>query len=138
MRDDPDFAEHFVRGIERFNSGQFWEAHEEWEQLWLEATSEVSQFLQGLIQLAAAYHHVQRGTIRGAGRLFDAALDRLGPFPPGYCGLAREQLVETAAAERDRVYDALARGSTPNPLSTQPAIELHAGWEERVPPEPNW
>ena len=138
MRDAPDFAEHFVRGIERFNNGQFWEAHEEWEQLWLEATTEVSQFLQGLIQLAAAYHHVQRGTIRGAGRLFDAALERLRPFPPGYCGVAREELVETAAAERHRVYEALSRGNAPEPLVGKPAIELQPGWEDKVPPELNW
>src|SRR5512138_1782731 len=89
----PDFAVHFVRGVEVFNEGKFWEAHEAWELLWLAAESETREFLRGLIQLAAAFHHLQRGTPAGAPRLVDAALARLSRFPAGWCG------VDRAAAE---------------------------------------
>jgi predicted metal-dependent hydrolase len=83
----PDFAHYFLEGIEHFNARRFWNAHESWETLWLEAQSDLVEFLQGLIQLAAAYHHIQRGTLRGAPRLFAAALKRLEPFPRLCCGV---------------------------------------------------
>ena len=53
------------RGVALFNAHEFWHAHEAWEELWLEESGDEKQFLQGLIQLAAAYHHVKRGTYRG-------------------------------------------------------------------------
>ena len=94
----PDFRNHFLEGIDHFNARRFWEAHEAWETLWLEAESDLDQYLQGLIQIAAAYHHIQRGTYRGAPRLFAAALKRLEPFPLLCCGLDRTEV--DAAARR--------------------------------------
>ena len=92
----PDFVTHFREGLAHFNNAEFWEAHESWETLWLVAESDVEQFLQGLIQIAAAYHHVKRGTLRGAPRLFEAGLRRLASFPPNFCGVDRAD-VEAAA-----------------------------------------
>jgi uncharacterized protein len=94
----PDFAVHFLEGIHHFNSRRFWEAHEAWETLWLAAESDLEQFLQGLIQVAAAYHHVQRGTYSGAPRLFAAGLKRLEAFPLICCGIDRTEV--DAAARR--------------------------------------
>lgn len=91
------------RGIERFNAHEFWHAHEEWERLWLECEGEAKMFLQGLIQLAAAYHHVQRGTHRGALRLFDASMRKLSRFPDGFLGVDRSAAVESAELHRTRV-----------------------------------
>ena len=100
-----------LRGIERFNAHEFWHAHEEWERAWLQTGGDEKLFLQGLIQLAAAYHHVQRGTFRGGVRLFDAALRRLAAFPPGYAGVDREEAVRAAAEHRERI----ARGEKIEP-----------------------
>jgi uncharacterized protein len=41
------------RGRVLFNSRQFWEAHEAWEEAWLEEDGDVRLLLQGLIQVAA-------------------------------------------------------------------------------------
>lgn len=92
-----------IAGVELFNGQAFWHAHEAWEVPWLEATGEPRTFLQGLIQLAAAYHHVQRGTFRGGVRLFDAALKKLEPFPPGYAGVDRAEAVAAAVLHRERI-----------------------------------
>ena len=85
----PDFVKHFRDGVAHFNATEFWHAHESWETLWLAAQSDVKQFLQGLIQVAAAFHHVKRGTLRGAPRLFEAGMRKLAPFRPDFCGLDR-------------------------------------------------
>ncbi|HEY0141895.1 MAG TPA: DUF309 domain-containing protein [Thermoanaerobaculia bacterium] len=90
-------------GVSLFNSSRFWHAHEAWERIWLLAGGEEKQFLQGLIQLAAAYHHVQRGTYRGGVRLFDSALRRLAAFGPLHDGIDRAAAVKIAAVHRERI-----------------------------------
>jgi uncharacterized protein len=112
MNDEPSSPERssfilhrsaLVAGVEQFNAHRFWHAHESWEVPWLKAEGDPRTFLQGLIQLAAAYHHVQRGTFSGGVRLFDAALRRLGSFPEGYGGIDRAEAVEAAAGHRERI-----------------------------------
>ncbi len=113
--DKPDFAKHFLEGIDHFNARRFWEAHEAWETIWLAAQSDTEQYLQGLIQIAAAYHHVQRQTYRGAPRLFASALKRLDAFPLVYCGLDRTAV--DAAARRHRAWLERAAAAPKEPLS---------------------
>lgn len=84
-------------GLERFNRGRFWDAHEAWEEVWLRWPDPDRRFVQGLIQLAAAWHHVTRGNDRGARRLFEAAVAKLRPFPPGFLGIDREECQRIAA-----------------------------------------
>lgn len=92
-----------AEGLALFDAQQFWHAHEAWERLWLDASGDDKVFLQGLIQLAAAYHHVRRGTFRGGVRLFDAALAKLAPFPGRHLGIDRAEVVARAALHRDRI-----------------------------------
>lgn len=135
-----DFAQHFTEGVRRFNALRFWDAHESWEELWLEAESELDQFLQGLIQLAAAYHHVQRGTLPGGVRLFDAALRRLAEFPIVHCGVDRGAAVEAATGHRVRVAEALARGESKGVLREDeyPKLRLLPQSESAMPPSERW
>jgi predicted metal-dependent hydrolase len=92
-----------AEGIALFNDRKFWHAHEAWERDWLVAEGEKKLFLQGLIQLAAAYHHVQRGTYRGGIRLFDAALEKLSRVPAGYAGVDRNEAVTRGAQHREQI-----------------------------------
>jgi predicted metal-dependent hydrolase len=93
----PDFVTHFRAGLAHFNATEFWEAHESWETLWLAAESDAKRFLQGMIQVAAAYHHVKRGTLAGAPRLFEAGMRKLAPFPQDFCGVDRRAVVALTA-----------------------------------------
>ena len=92
----PSLAE----GIALFNAQRFWHAHEAWERLWLAVSGEEKIFLQGLIQFAAAYHHVQRGTFRGALRLFDAALSKVANVPVHFAGVNCTEVVAAARKHR--------------------------------------
>jgi hypothetical protein len=78
----------FQRGVALFNARKFFEAHEVWEELWLREPEPEKTFLQGLIQLAAAFHHYGRGNLRGAESLLAAGIVKLGRFPGDRCGLA--------------------------------------------------
>jgi predicted metal-dependent hydrolase len=92
-----------IEGVDLFNARRFWHAHEAWERIWLVAEGDERLFLQGLIQLAAAYHHVHRGTYAGGLRLFDAALEKLSRFPDGYLGIDRARAALEASLHRERI-----------------------------------
>lgn len=92
-----------VRGISLFNEHHFWDAHEAWEGLWLAAAGDDKQFLQGLIQLAAAYVHVQRGTFSGGVRLFDAAIARLAAAGPRRFGVDVSDVIPVARSHREKI-----------------------------------
>ncbi len=74
-------AEIFRRGVEHFNRREFFVAHEVWEEVWLTAAEPEKTFLQGLIQVAAGFHHYQRGNLAGTQSLTRAGLEKLDKHP---------------------------------------------------------
>jgi predicted metal-dependent hydrolase len=74
-------------GLRCFHSRAFFEAHEHWETVWLAALEPEKTFLQGLIQVAAGFHHFQRGNCAGTISLLRAALRRLDRYPEAFGGL---------------------------------------------------
>ena len=59
-------AEILKLGIGCFNRQEFFDCHEVLEEVWLAEPPEEKPFYQGLIQVAAAFHHYQRGNRRGS------------------------------------------------------------------------
>jgi predicted metal-dependent hydrolase len=88
--------EKFELGLAHFNSRKFFEAHEIWEEIWLVESEPEKTFLQGLIQLAAAYHHYGRGNPGGAESLLASGIVKLTRFPADHRGLAIGELCATA------------------------------------------
>jgi predicted metal-dependent hydrolase len=82
----------FRHGLEEFNTERFFEAHEVWEEVWLASFGAEKRFLQGIIQIAAAFHHYQRGNRPGACSLLEAGLRRLRDLPPDQGGIALDRL----------------------------------------------
>jgi predicted metal-dependent hydrolase len=73
----PSTAEHLRDGIRLFNEGRFWEAHEAWEEAWLAEDGLTRLWLQGLIQLTAAFHKgLRMGHLPGMARLFEQAAEK--------------------------------------------------------------
>ncbi|MEW5978854.1 MAG: DUF309 domain-containing protein [Acidobacteriota bacterium] len=98
----PQEKETFLRGIALFNAGRFWEAHEAWEEIWLNHPEDGRFFIQALIQLAAGYHQLRRGIRRGFSIHLRRACDRLQLFPPDFLGVNAAELYRIAT-------DSLAR-----------------------------
>jgi predicted metal-dependent hydrolase len=87
----------FLLGVDLFNHGYAWEAHEAWESMWLRPAERAqAELLQALIQLAAA--RVQQSVNRpdGRARLCHRALDHLRKVHEEghrvYMGLELEEL----------------------------------------------
>lgn len=96
----PPSAGRFTAGIEHFNAGCFFEAHEIWEEIWTEEVGEWKRFLQGLIQAAAACHKSEIGVPGGARKLVESSLRILDEFAPDAYGL---DLATFRAALRERL-----------------------------------
>lgn len=77
-----------AEGLRCYEAGEFFAAHEAWEAVWLESHEPDKTFLQGIIQVAAAFHHLQRNNPLGATRLWQAALRRLEHYPPTFGDLS--------------------------------------------------
>ena len=84
----PSTPDALRRGAALFDQGRFWDAHEAWEEAWLEEEGEVRQLLQGLIQVAAGYH---KATVQlqpgGCVKLLRSGLDKLEVLPKELLGV---------------------------------------------------
>jgi predicted metal-dependent hydrolase len=82
----------FRKGLDAFNSGHFYDAHEHWEEVWLVTPNPEKMFLQGLIQVAAAFHHHSKENTLGCRNLLQVGLTKLDRFPQIHHELAIEPL----------------------------------------------
>jgi hypothetical protein len=75
----------FARGARLFDEGAFFEAHEAWEERWRVATDPAERdFLQGLIQIAAAFHKLLvKNSPASAARLLSRGLAKLDASAAG-------------------------------------------------------
>ena len=79
----------YLYGVDLFNHGYWWEAHEAWEAVWQAAgtRSEAGLFLQGLIQVAGAQLKRHMGETRGAQLLTESGVARLGAIRGTFLGI---------------------------------------------------
>ncbi len=96
---------HYLGYFRCFNAQQYYEAHDVLEHLWLQRRDENYAFFKGLIQIAGAFVHLQKQSLRPdhpkdgrrlrpAVRLFDLGATNLHSYRPIYMRLDTEALCE--------------------------------------------
>ena len=113
---DAERAAALRAGIEAYERGDFFEAHELLEPAWM-GTADVAEreLYQGLIKLAAAFVHDVRGNRAGVAKNLAGARDRLAAARSGGA-VAHEAHgidLETLIACVDFTIDAVAGGDAP-------------------------
>ncbi len=117
------------KGIELFNAGRYWDAHEAWEEAWMpDRRGPDSGFFKGLIQVAAGCLHYGRHNRRGALNKWRSGADYLRPYLPAHRGLDLAALV--SATDHNR--EALEAGGWPE--LEMPLIRPSRGGNLRFPP----
>ena len=113
---------HYLGYFECFNNGQFYEARDVLEELWLPQRGQLNHaFYQGLIQLAGAFVHLQKHTearprLQPAAALFKLARRNLEKYPVIHERLSMEEMKQLI----DEWLAALENGRFQiNPLSTR-------------------
>ena len=119
----------YLYGIDLFNHGFYWEAHEAWEGLWVACgrRGPTATYLQALINLAAAGFKARWGNARGmranartALELFESAARRSGSDGARTMGLDVRALADYA----DRISRAPETSETAKGSDRRPVFDL--------------
>lgn len=125
---------HYLGFFQCFNEGQYYEAHDVLEHLWLSGVGEEYAYFKGLIQIAGAFVHLRKQylrpdhpkdgrRLRPAVRLFRLGIGNIEPYGPQHLHLDVAALCEECRAWVEAIQ---VTEYTRNPWSpeTMPRVEL--------------
>ncbi len=84
------------KAVSLFNSGKFWHCHEALEKVWLKESGDTKKALQGVILVAAAFHHQRRRNRDGMLSTLKRGFERIQQLDECY-GMNVKQLREHLA-----------------------------------------
>jgi uncharacterized protein len=85
-------ADLLQQGINFFNAGRYFEAHEAWEDMWRETRGPLRFFYQGLVQAAVGLHHLSRGNLNGSMAQLRKSISKLEQYPGEFCRVDNRKL----------------------------------------------
>ncbi|TDI83965.1 MAG: DUF309 domain-containing protein [Caldithrix sp.] len=85
--------ERFAQAIHYFNNRYFFEAHDVFEEIWMEERGRSRRFYQGLVQLATGFYHLSMKNLNGAASQLSKGVEKLNIFKPAFAGLELENLL---------------------------------------------
>jgi hypothetical protein len=68
-------------GIKLFNESKYFEAHDWFEDLWMDLKGEDKIFIQALVQISVGSYHLVNNNLQGAISQYTKALIKLEKFP---------------------------------------------------------
>lgn len=108
LRMGPGFHQALARGVQLFNRQEFYEAHEVWEEVWVDEPGDERLLLQGLIQVAAGFYKLQVGSPVGTVKLLEQGMKKLRAFLGSSLGVDLESFlpaVEGWRLEAERLVE---------------------------------
>ena len=93
----------FLEGVNKFNNGEYYDAHEICEELWSEYVLKDSLFIQGLIQVSVAYFHITNLNLRGSKSLFSKSLPKLKKFSSNHRNFNVKQFIIDIEKSKENV-----------------------------------
>ena len=105
-----------LEGLELFNQGRFFEAHEVLEHAWMAEGDAAGRLYRVLLQLAVAYHHLREDNRRGASKMLLRIRPWLDPLPDRCRGVDLAT-VRRLLSELQQALDQLPSGASTKTLS---------------------
>jgi hypothetical protein len=124
-----DYPREYLQGIVHFNAGRYFEAHEEWEEVWLRSSGDMKLFYQMLIQAAVGLHHFENGNARGVGGMYRAVMEKAPRLPSIFMSLDVADFTRQFGAYVGSLIDSEPQGP-PAQKRERPIIRLIKGHEE--------
>ncbi len=118
--------EALAKAVREFNSWRFYDCQETLEDVWRAEGGELADFYQGIIKVAAGFHHLLRGNHKGTVNLLGHALTLLEPYRPSCLGVNVQRLIEEAGACYQRVRELGPKRLSEFDRSTLPRIDQGA------------
>ncbi len=88
-----NFDPRYLKGIELFNQREFFECHDELEEVWTETLGPEREFYQGLIHAAVCLFHFEGSNLGGARKMYDSCCRYLEPYGDHYFGIDLARLL---------------------------------------------
>jgi uncharacterized protein len=85
------------RGLDQMFGGEYFEAHESFENAWRAADPAEKDFFQGLVHVTVSWYQASRGNRVGCERQLEKARRRLAAFAPEYRGVDVAALLAAVA-----------------------------------------
>jgi predicted metal-dependent hydrolase len=102
-------ADGYGEGLDFLRRGEWFAAHEAFEEAWRTAEPGERDFLQGLVHVAVAWYHADvTGRRRACESQLEKAARRLAPYAPAHRGVDVTALLASVEAARGR-FPELAR-----------------------------
>jgi uncharacterized protein len=80
------------KGLEEFNRGEYFQAHESLELAWMSDVSAARELYRAILQVAVAYYQIARGNYNGALKMFLRNRQWIDPLPDQCRGVNVAQL----------------------------------------------
>ena len=122
-QDDP----RFLKGIDEFNRGLYFECHESLEEIWLEEHGEDRKFYQGIIQIAAGYFKWEQGVLIGAIKLWSSGLEKIEGYRPVHLGVDVKSFFEAVKKNLAEVEAAYRKGADCESLKVPVLCRVSSG-----------
>jgi len=84
----------FQDGLKFYRGGNYFEAHESWEEMWSDYYLIDRRFIQGLIQLSVSFVHLENGNIKGAKSLLNKSIEKFKEFNGIHRGISLDNLLK--------------------------------------------
>jgi len=112
------------RGLDQFNSGEYWDCHETLELLWRAEPRPLRDLYQGILQVGVAFYHLGRCNYSGALKMLGRGLPRLRDLPETCQRVAVKELFVAAKAVGVRIVALGARGVGEFDLDSLPRVRM--------------
>ena len=106
MSETHKMNELFERGLTEYEKGDYFEAHEAWEDLWSDYNFDDRIIVQGLIQLAVSFVHLGNGNMIGAKNLLKKSQNKFFDYKGIHRGINVDDL-KSSMEVVDIVYNDL-------------------------------
>ncbi|MCK5033909.1 MAG: DUF309 domain-containing protein [Calditrichia bacterium] len=70
----------YLQGLNKYKEGDFYIAHDLWEDMWHNKQLKDRLFIQGLIQISASFYKIQCGNLRGARSLLEKSMNKFQDY----------------------------------------------------------
>lgn len=83
----------YQKAIDYFNNGYFFEAHDTFEELWMDDRDKAKRFYQGLVQLSTGFYHLVMSNLKGAESQLTKGLEKLSDYPSVYKNIRVSEII---------------------------------------------
>lgn len=111
----------YLRGLEKYKEGDFFLAHELWEDMWHYKQLKDRIFIQGLIQISASFYKIQCGNLRGARNLLEKSQNKF----QNYYGIHRNINIDRLKIELLNIQQKYLEIESPDEFSLENVPDLN-------------